>query len=83
MFSFTDFVFDRGLLRTLLCTPYEQLEGWVIAVCRFRGTRYMCMYYVDTEKKLQLLEDSGFDDERHEEMCYWGFKFESYITAGN
>lgn len=78
LFSFADFVCWRGLLTKLLCTPYEKLEGWKIAVCRFRGTLYMCEF--DTEEKLQ---DDRFDDKRQQEMCYWGFKFETYITAGS
>jgi len=78
IFSCTDFVCWRGLLTKLLCSPYENLEGWKIAVCRFRRTLYMCEF--DTDEKLQ---DSRFDDKRQREMCYWGFKFETYITAGN
>jgi len=38
----------------------------------------MCEF--DTEEKLQ---DDRFDDKRQQEMCYWGFKFETYITAGS
>ena len=78
MSSFTDFVCWRGLLTKLLCTPYEKLEGWKIAVCRFRRTLYMCEFETD-----EKLDDSRFDDKRQQEMSYWGFKFETYITAGN
>jgi len=77
MFRCTDFVCWRGLLTKLLCCPYEKLEGWKIAVCRFQQTLYMCEF--ETYEELQ---DSRFDDKRQQEMCYWGFKFESYITAG-
>lgn len=38
----------------------------------------MCEF--DTDEKLQ---DSRFDDKRQREMCYWGFKFETYITAAD
>jgi len=38
----------------------------------------MCEF--DTDEQLQ---DSRFVDARQKEMCYWGFKFETYITAGN
>ena len=78
MFSFADFICWRGLLTKLLCTPYENQEGWKIAVCRFRGTLYMCEF--DTDEKLQ---ENRLDDKCQQKMCYWGFKFETYITAGN
>ena len=38
----------------------------------------MCEF--DTEEKQQ---SNWFDDERQRKMCYWGFKFETYITSGS
>ena len=38
----------------------------------------MCEF--DTDEKLQ---DNRCDDKCQQKMCYWGFKFETYITAGN
>jgi len=78
LFSFAEFVCWRGLLTKLLCTPYENWEGWKIAVCCFQRTLYMCEF--DTEEKQQ---NNRFDDERQQKMSYWGFKFETYITSGN
>lgn len=67
----------RGLLTKLLCTPFENREGWLIAVTLYQGTHYMCEF--DTEsRKLQKQEMS----ERQKEMTYWGWKFEQYVTAG-
>ena len=31
----------RGLLTTLLCTPYEGKEGWEVTAARWRGTIYL------------------------------------------
>merc|ERR1719234_833262 len=31
----------RGLLTTLLCTPYESKEGWEVTAARWRGTIYL------------------------------------------
>ena len=31
----------RGLLTTLLCSPYESKEGWEVTATRWRGTIYL------------------------------------------
>ena len=47
LFSFPDQtlhllkVCHRGLLTTLLCTPYEGKEGWEVTAARWRGTIYL------------------------------------------
>ncbi|KAL5017823.1 hypothetical protein ScPMuIL_003545 [Solemya velum] len=72
----TDFVSWRGLLTKLLCTPFESRDGWMVAVCLYNGTYYMCEY--DTEaRKLQKQNTT----ERLDEMSCWGWKFEQYLTA--
>ncbi|XP_041363441.1 decapping and exoribonuclease protein-like isoform X2 [Gigantopelta aegis] len=72
----TDFICWRGLLTKLLCTPFENRDDWCIAVCLFNGTYYLCEF--DTEKKER--EKRSMSD-RQDEMCYWGWKFEQYVTA--
>ncbi|KAK6171101.1 hypothetical protein SNE40_019359 [Patella caerulea] len=72
----TDFVCWRGLLTKLLCSPYENRDGWMIAVILFRGTYFLCDFETE-EKKKQLAKVT----ERQEEMCYWGWKFEQYVTS--
>ncbi|XP_060071695.1 decapping and exoribonuclease protein-like [Ylistrum balloti] len=72
----TDFVCWRGLLTKLLCTPSQTSEGWRIAITRFQNTFFMCEF--DTEKNAEMKKNrSGMQDE----MCYWGWKFEQYVTA--
>ncbi|KAL6102895.1 dxo [Pungitius sinensis] len=71
-----DFVTWRGHLTKLLTTPYETREGWLLAVTRFRGTLYISE--VETEAARQEQENRT---ERHEEMMYWGYKFEQYTCA--
>ncbi|KAF5891814.1 decapping and exoribonuclease protein, partial [Clarias magur] len=71
-----DFVTWRGHLTKLLTTPYETQEGWLLAVSKFRGTLYMSE--VETEAARINRENRT---ERHEEMMYWGYKFEQYICA--
>ncbi|XP_041812479.1 decapping and exoribonuclease protein [Chelmon rostratus] len=71
-----DFVTWRGHLTKLLTTPYETREGWLLAVTRFRGTLYISE--VETEAARRERENRT---ERHEEMMYWGYKFEQYTCA--
>ncbi|XP_068606310.1 decapping and exoribonuclease protein [Brachionichthys hirsutus] len=71
-----DFVTWRGHLTKLLTTPYETREGWLLAVTRFRGTRYISE--VETEAARRDREERT---ERHKEMMYWGYKFEQYTCA--
>ncbi|XP_028268450.1 decapping and exoribonuclease protein [Parambassis ranga] len=71
-----DFVTWRGHLTKLLTTPYETKEGWLLAVTRFRGTLYMSE--VETETSRRERENRT---DRHEEMMYWGYKFEQYTCA--
>lgn len=73
----TNFVCWRGLLTKILCTPYENQEGWKIAAARFRNCIYLCEY--DTQQKV---EDKRFEEPRQKEMTYWGLKFEQYVTTG-
>lgn len=72
----TDFVCWRGLLTKLLCTPFENREGWLIAVTLYQGTHYMCEF--DTESRKRQKQEMS---ERQKEMAYWGWKFEQYVTA--
>lgn len=61
-----------------LCTPYEDREGWAMAVTLFRGTYYISE--VETEEN--RARRKGMSD-REQEMSYWGYKFEQYVTSGN
>lgn len=72
----TNFLCWRGLLTKLLCTPYENREDWKIAVSKFRGTYYLCEFETES-KKQQKAETTPQQDE----MCYWGWKFEQFVTA--
>lgn len=67
----------RGHLTKLLTTPYETREGWLLAVTMFKGTLYISE--VETEAARRERENRT---EKHEEMMYWGYKFEQYTCAG-
>lgn len=72
----TDIVCFRGLLTTVLCSPYERREGWEVHVARWRGTLYIMQ--VDTEQKKSSRNE---ETERQRTMSSWGFKFEQYMSS--
>ncbi|XP_783738.3 decapping and exoribonuclease protein [Strongylocentrotus purpuratus] len=71
-----DFVMWRGHMTKFLCTPYEDREGWAMAVTLYRGTYYISE--VETEEN--RARRKGMSD-REQEMSYWGYKFEQYVTS--
>lgn len=72
----TDFVCFRGLLRDLMCCPYQR-EGWIILATKFRRTIYLCA--VDSVEKQMEKEK---ETENQKRMCSWGHKFEHFMTDG-
>ncbi|KAF2367409.1 RAI1-like [Trinorchestia longiramus] len=72
----TDFVTYRGLLRDLMCSPYQK-EGWIILATKFRRTIYLCG--IDSVEK-QLEKEN--ETENQKRMCSWGYKFEQFMTDG-
>ncbi|XP_071508160.1 decapping and exoribonuclease protein-like [Diadema antillarum] len=71
-----DFVTSRGHMTKFLCTPYENREGWAMAVTLFRGTYYISE--VETEENRRQREAMS---EKEKEMTFWGYKFEQYVTS--
>ena len=61
----------------LLCTPFENKDGWKIAVTLHNGTYYLCEFETEQKKGQEANKT-----ERDIEMCCWGWKFEQYVTAG-
>ncbi|XP_072125288.1 decapping and exoribonuclease protein isoform X1 [Mobula birostris] len=74
----TDFITWRGHLTKILTTPYENREGWLMAVTLFNGTYYMSE--VETEEARRQREQRT---EQQEELMYGGYKFEQYLCADN
>jgi len=68
----------RGLLTTIMCTPYEAREGWQIKLIKWRGTMYLCQ--VETEqRRVQRQKETH----RQKTMSSWGYKFEQYTTTSD
>ena len=74
----TDIICFRGLLTTLLCTPYERREGWEMQVARWRDTLYLMQ--VDTEQKKRSRAE---ETDRQRIMSSWGYKFEQYMSSNS
>lgn len=72
-----DFVSYRGLLRLIMCTPFESRDPWIILASKFMGTIYLCA--VETESK--KLERLNATDNTKKNLSY-GFKFEQYMLTG-
>jgi RAT1-interacting protein len=71
-----DIVCFRGLLRLLMCTPYEFREPLSILATRYRGTVYLCTKELD-EKRQERLNQT----EATKKILSYGFKFEQFIFA--
>ncbi|XP_058466635.1 decapping nuclease DXO homolog [Malaya genurostris] len=71
-----DFVCFRGLLRMLMCTPYERKTPWIVLASRYKGTIYLCAE--DTPEKLQ---EEATLTEQQKRFCYYGFKFEQHVLT--
>lgn len=72
----TNFVTWRGLLTKLLCSPYSKTEPWRLAATLYNGTIYLSE--IETEEAKRNRETQT---PRMKEMCYWGVKFEDYVTS--
>uniref|UniRef100_A0A915ACN0 Decapping nuclease n=1 Tax=Parascaris univalens TaxID=6257 RepID=A0A915ACN0_PARUN len=71
-----DFVCYRGLLTRIASTPYDVVEDWIVGAVRIGSTIFLCEFC--TEQKKFRQETLGHRDKL---MCYWGFKFEQYVTT--
>ncbi|CAI5768107.1 Decapping nuclease [Podarcis lilfordi] len=71
-----DFVTWRGHLTKVLTTPYENQDGWLLAVSLFRGTLYISE--VETEAARRQREQRT---DLLKELMYMGYKFEQYMCS--
>lgn len=72
-----DLVCYRGLLRMIMCTPYENREPWIILASKFMGTIYLCALETE-DKKLARLNETNTT----KKILSYGFKFEQYMLTG-
>ena len=72
----TNFVTWRGMVTKLLCSPYNKSEPWTMAATLHNGTIYLSE--IETYETREREENMSA---RHQQMCYWGVKFEDYMTS--
>ena len=65
----------RGNLTKIMITPHERYDDWMFAAQKFNGVVYI--NNIETERLLNKRKNTT---EMQEEMCYWGHKFEKYVT---
>ncbi|CAL1688528.1 unnamed protein product [Lasius platythorax] len=71
-----DFICRRGVLKTLLCTPYKKKDKWIICAGKYRGTIYLCEFYT-SEREHKYVNATAED----KQFGSWGYKFEQYMVA--
>ena len=72
----TNFITWRGMLTKMLCSPYNRTEPWKVAATLHNGSIYLSE--IETEESKQREEKMT---PREHKMCYWGLKFEDYLTS--
>ena len=64
------------MLTKILCSPYNKTEPWCVAATLYNGSIYLSE--VETEEAVRREQTQT---PRMKEMCYWGVKFEDYVTS--
>jgi RAT1-interacting protein len=72
----TNFVVWRGMLCKMLCSLYNQTEPWKVAATLYNGTVYL--QEIETEEKRR---QEAIMPPQQRATCYWGLKFEDYVTS--
>lgn len=72
------FVSHRGLLSTVMKSPFEYRDGWRICASKFKNFIFLCAFYTDEKKELLARPPSP----RTQRFEYWGYKFEQYLLTG-
>ncbi|KAJ3187562.1 Suppressor of the cold-sensitive snRNP biogenesis mutant brr1-1 [Irineochytrium annulatum] len=67
----------RGIMTKICCTPYAT-DDWDLRVTYYQGT----VYIMEAEKLEEKSRAYGSSD-REKMMTYWGYRFESLMTADN
>lgn len=71
-----DFVTLRGVLRQIMCTPYQRNRDYRLMATCLNGTTYISK--VETSCQRNQAEQMT---RREIDMCSWGFKFEQLCTT--
>ena len=72
----TNFIAWRGILTKMLCSLYNHQEPWKVAATLYNGTIYL--QEIETEEKRR--QEAAMPPQQRA-ACYWGLKFEDYVTS--
>lgn len=72
-----DIICFRGKLRMLMCTPYENRDGWSLLATKWKGNIYLCGHMTEQERLKKQNET-----EESKKICSYGFKFEQFVLSG-
>ena len=64
------------MITKILCSPYNKNEPWKVAATLYNGTIYLSELETEEAKQEEATRSA-----RMKEMCYWGLKFEDYVTS--
>lgn len=77
----TDFVCSRGLLRKLMCQPYQHYDSLIILATKFKGKIYLCTQeserYARERQRRTETETANL-----RRILSYGLKFEHYMLTG-
>lgn len=71
-----DFITFRGILRLIMCAPYERYKDFKLMATRLNGNIYIAKVETEADRI-----DREQMTQRQLDMCSWGFKFEQYCTT--
>lgn len=71
-----EFVTWRGILRLIMCTPYEHRQDWCLHVTRFNNTFYLMQRETANDKYRRSKET-----EQQKTFMAYGFKYEQYCLS--
>ena len=66
------------MLTKIMITPFNRSESWAFLATKYNGTIYLRQIETEQEHQQHLNET-----DRDKLMCYWGHKFEDYMTTSS
>ena len=60
----------------MLCSPYNKSDPWKVAATLHNDTIYLCEIETEEAKR-----KTANQTPREKQCCYWGVKFEDYMTV--
>ena len=62
----------------IMFSIYEKQSDWLLAVVKFKNAYFICEQVTERQ-----IEDEKNMTPEHRSFCYFGHKFEEYVTTSN